>query len=318
MDRGKNIPRLIIIQGPTGVGKSALALNLAKTWDGEIISADSMQVYRYLDIGTAKPTPREQREIKHHLLDLVDPDEPFNAALFVRAAHTAIETLHRRGTPIFVVGGTGLYIKGLLGGLFPEAPPGEEVRRHYLEMLSLYGPERLYRLLQKRDPRAASALAARDGVRIIRALEVLEATGRSITDHHRDHQFSARGYETLKIGLILPREDLYRRIEERIAGMMEAGLIEEVRGLLAKGYPDALRPLQTLNYRHLVNYLQGGCTLDEAVHLLKRDTRRYAKRQLTWFKRDGEIRWFSPAAREEIASEIAEFLLAPREKVSLT
>lgn len=304
-----NIPRLIIIQGPTGVGKSALALTLAKRWGGEILSADSMQVYRYLDIGTAKPTPREQREIKHHLLDLVNPDEPFNAARYVREAEAVIDVLHRKGTPIFVVGGTGLYIRGLVGGLFLEGPPREELRKHYLELLSLYGPERLYRLLKERDPAAASVLAERDAVRIVRALEVKETTGRSITELHRDHQFGRRRFAALKIGLILPREELYRRIEERIEAMIVSGLIDETKGLLADGYPGDVKPLHTFNYRHVVDYLEGRCGLAEAIRLLKRDTRRYAKRQLTWFKKDPEIRWHSPGATEEITWEIEKFLI---------
>lgn len=301
-------PRLIIIQGPTGVGKSALALDLARKWGGEIISADSMQVYRHLDIGTAKPTGQDRALVPHHLLDLVNPDEPFNAAMFIEEADRVITELHSKGIPIFVVGGTGLYIKGLLGGLFPYGSPSERLRKVYLEDLTLYGKGHLYRKLQERDPQAASCLNENDTVRIIRALEVFETTGRSITTSQKEHGFANRRYLYLKIGINVQREELYARIEKRIDLMMAAGLIREVEEVLARGYKEGLKPLQSLNYKHIVNYLNGNCSKEDAVRLTKRDSRRYAKRQLTWFKKDPEIIWFTPAEKVEMEEKIKNFI----------
>jgi tRNA dimethylallyltransferase len=293
MDSETQKPRLIVITGPTGVGKTAAAMALACEWQAEIVSADSMQVYRYLDIGTAKPAPEMRCLVPHHLIDVVRPDEPFNAACFVEMAGQVIETLDRRCRPIFVVGGTGLYIRALLGGLFQGPAADEPLRAFYREQMACHGKLFLYEQLQRRDPKAASLIRPGDAVRIIRALEVLDLCGRSIVEKHQEHRFGNRRYEILKIGLMMDRMHLYERIDARAERMVEEGLAEEVRGLLEMGYGDDLKPMQSLGYRHMVRFARGGLRgLDEALGLLKRDTKRYAKRQMTWFGAERDIEWF--------------------------
>ncbi len=286
-------PSLVIIAGPTGIGKSQLALELAGECGGEIVSADSMQVYRFMDIGTSKPSARDQVRVKHHLIDVVDPDEPFNAAQYVSLAGSAIDSIVRQGRPVFVVGGTGLYIKALLGGIFSGPGADEPLREFYHAELRRRGKEHLYHLLKCKDEKAARRIDPHDTVRIIRALEVWEQCGRSIVDQQRDHKFGVERYRCLKIGLGAPREELYGRIERRTEMMVESGLIEEVEKLLSRGYSPALKSMQALGYKHMANYLSGLYDRGEAIRLMKRDTRNYAKRQLTWFRADAEIQWFS-------------------------
>ncbi|MDZ4165468.1 MAG: tRNA (adenosine(37)-N6)-dimethylallyltransferase MiaA [Smithellaceae bacterium] len=301
-------PRLVVIQGPTAAGKSSLAITLARKTGGQIISADSMQVYRYLDIGTAKPARAEREEVIHHLIDIVNPDDPFHAGQYVTAAGEAISRLHEGNTPIFVVGGTGLYIKALLGGLFPSPEADENLRGRYRREAELFGSPYLYQRLKEKDPLAAASISERDQVRVIRALEVFESTGRSIRECQERHRFDSNRYDYLKLGITLDRESLYRLIDRRVDNMIASGLVEEVENLLARGYSPALRSMQSLGYRHMLNYLGGSWSLEEAIELMKRDTRHYAKRQLTWFRRDQEIRWFTPDEAERIASEVRIFL----------
>ncbi|MBN2437951.1 MAG: tRNA (adenosine(37)-N6)-dimethylallyltransferase MiaA, partial [Deltaproteobacteria bacterium] len=198
-------PRMICIVGPTGVGKTGMALELAGRWGGEIVSADSMQVYRHMDIGTAKPTAEERARIPHHLLDVVDPDEPFDASRYIGLAHGVIDRLQQRGNPVFIVGGTGLYIRALLGGLIDGPGADEVLRRELREEMKRFGKEHLYERLRAEDPRAAARIHPNDGVRIVRALEVLELTGRSIVEHQQEHCFREAPYEVLWIGLGLDR-----------------------------------------------------------------------------------------------------------------
>lgn len=315
-------PRLIIIQGPTAVGKSSLAIALAARVGGQIISADSLQVYRYLDIGTAKPTPAQRRGVTHHLIDLVEPDEPFHAGAYGEKAGEVIAHLHEKNIPTFVVGGTGLYIKALLGGLFPSPPANEELRRRYRREAELFGSSYLYERLRLLDPLTAERISAADQTRIIRALEVFESTGNSIRRQQQSHGFGTNRYEYLKLGIGLDRDVLYRRIDERVEAMLAAGLVKEVEGLLARGYGAELKPMQSLGYRHMVNYLTGAWSLEEACEIMKRDTRRYAKRQLTWFRRDEKIKWFEPQDGEAIAGEIDRFLFSggvrQAEEIALT
>ncbi len=301
-------PRLIVLAGPTAVGKSKLALQLAAAAGGEIISADAMQVYRLMDIGTAKPTARQRELVRHHLLDVADPDEPFNASLFIKHAQPVIEALHIARKPVFVVGGAGLYIRALLGGLFAGPEADETLRTSYRETLSAHGPACLYAELKEKDEQAARRIHPRDAVRIMRALEVLEISGTSIVDQHRQHHFGGRRYDYLKIGLMLERQFLYDRIGQRTDQMMAGGFVEEVRRLLEMGYTRTLKPMQSLGYRHIVRYLHGLQDLPAAVQAIKHDTRRYAKRQMTWFRSDREMIWFRPDDGDAIAKTVAYFL----------
>ena len=300
--------RLICIVGPTGVGKTGMALELAGRLGGEIVSADSMQVYRHMDIGTAKPTPEERRRVPHHLLDVVDPDEPFDASRYIELANGVIAHLQREKKPIFVVGGTGLYVRALLGGLIDGPGADEVLRRELKEEMKKFGKEHLYEILRARDGRAAAQIHPHDGVRIIRALEVLELTGRSIVEHQEEHCFREAPYEALRIGLGLDRERLNDRIDRRTDRMIAEGFVEEVRRLLDMGYGESLKTMQSLGYRHLVSFLAGRQNLGEAVRLIKRDTRLYAKRQMTWFAADRDIVWFDPGDVEGAAARIGLFL----------
>jgi tRNA dimethylallyltransferase len=300
MIREQEKPRLIVVMGPTAAGKTRTAIALAEFCNGEIVSADSMQVYRHMDIGTAKPTPAEQGQVRHHLIDIVNPDEPFSAASFMERARAAITDLHRRGKGIVVTGGTGLYIRALLGGLFDGPGADEALRRSYAAILEREGKPGLYEILKTKDSRAAAIIHPNDVARTVRALEVLELTGISIVDQQQDHGFAQRPYSVLKIGLRMERPRLYERIEARTDQMMALGFLEEVQGLLDMGFSGDLKPMQALGYRQLVRVLKGTLGLEEAVTSIKRETRRYAKRQLTWFGADPEISWFDAGDREGI------------------
>jgi len=301
-------PKVVVICGPTGLGKTAVAVDLAQIFGAEIISADSMQVYRYMTIGTAKPTPLEQAGAPHHMIDVVDPDQGFDAARYARMAREIVANLHGRGRPCFVVGGTGLYIKALVHGLFKSQPPDPRIRERLKEEAETTGMDTLYRRLVAYDSAAAERIHPNDSFRIIRALEVREATGRPISDIHRDHRFVDEPFDVLKIGLQMDRDTLYDRINRRVEGMMSNGLLAEVRGLLSEGYSTGLKPMQSIGYRHMVDLIQGDLPEDEAVRTLKRDTRRYAKRQMTWFSKDPGLLWMNPDRPEDIRGRIERFL----------
>jgi tRNA dimethylallyltransferase len=301
-------PRVILLVGPTGVGKTKMALKVAGLYGGEIVSADSLQVYRGMDIGTAKPTAAERRCIPHHLIDVVDPDQPFNASRYCDLAHRVIGRLHGEGKPIFVVGGTGLYLRALLGGLIAGPGADESLRVILREKMKRLGKSHLYKMLRLRDEKAAAQINPHDGVRIIRALEVLELTGRSIVDHQRDHCFREKPYEVIKIGLMLDRTVLQERIEKRTDRMIADGFVDEVRRLLAMGYDKSLKPMQSLGYRHVCGFLAGEEDLEGAARLIKRDTYRYAKRQMTWFAAEREISWLVPEDFDGVAERIGLFL----------
>jgi len=292
--------------GATAVGKTAVALALARSLGCEIVNADSLQVYRELDIGTAKPSLEERAQVAHHLIDVADPPEMFDAARCCRAGREVLEDLRRRGEPPLVVGGTGLYLKALLGGLFAEGEPAPGVRERVRQELEALGLAALYQRLTHLDPATAARLHPHDTYRIVRALEVMAATGRPLSEWIDAHRFQDAPYGVLKLGLELEREELYRRIELRVEVMLEQGWLDEVEGLLTR-YPPTLKPLQALGYRHLINYLTGRWSWEEALTLLTRDTRRYAKRQRTWFGSDPEVRWFHPDQVEEMAAALGEF-----------
>jgi tRNA dimethylallyltransferase len=297
--------------GPTAVGKTGLVLRLAKEFDAEIINADSMQVYHLMNIGTAKPTAAERAEVPHHLLDIVYPDEDFDAKRYSQMAREVIEDLDRRGTPAIVAGGTGLYLKAFFYGLFPGAPANRLLRQRLRREAETDGGAGLYQKLENVDPITAQRLHPNDLFRIIRALEVWESGGKPMSALHNEHGFSEQLFLILKIGLRRPRTELYERINRRVELMMEQGFVEEVKGLLQRGYEPSLKSMQSLGYRHMVQYLIDGMELSEVLRTMKRDTRRYAKRQITWFRRDQEINWFHPDEGQNILRLAGQFLEQP-------
>jgi tRNA dimethylallyltransferase len=301
-------PKVIIICGPTGIGKTSIAIKIAETVNGEIISADSMQIYRHMDIGTAKPTQEEQGRVRHHMIDIVNPDEHFDAALFSGIAHDKVLNLDARRIVPIVAGGTGLYIKALIHGLFGADPADPDVRMKLKEEADAYGAGFLYKRLAESDPDAAERIHPNDTYRIIRALELVEATGKTISKHHEEHRFADKRYKVLKIGLQMEREALYDRINQRVDVMIEAGLVDEVTHLLERGYSQNLKSMQSIGYRHMVDFIEGRVLLDETIRTLKRDTRRYAKRQMTWFNADPEIVWTEPDQAEDIILRVKDFL----------
>jgi len=259
-----NRPRVVIVLGPTGVGKSKLAIEWAEELGGEIISADSMQVYRYMDIGTAKPTLDDQKRVQHHLIDLVPPDQPFHAALYRTLGRKTIDQLYENKTPIWVVGGTGLYIKTLIQGLFASPKIDPQVRESLKQEAKEKGADALYERLKKVDPKTAFHLHPNDLFRIIRALEVFDSTGAPISFYREQHRFGEKPYLTLKVGLEINRDRLYRRIEERVDQMLEKGFLQEVERLMEMGYGPALKPMQSLGYKQMVQFLLGrSCQTDE-------------------------------------------------------
>lgn len=284
-------PRLLVICGPTASGKSDLAIELARELDAEIINADSMQVYRGMDIGTAKPAPQQRAEIHHHLIDVAAPDRLFSAADFADAADRAIGDIIARGKRIIVAGGTGLYIRALLKGLV-ESPSGAgEVRRQLQEEARELGNQAMLEKLAQVDPESAARIHPNNLVRIIRALEVHRLTGLPLSTFQDRHGFSRQRYPALQIGISVERQELYRRIEARVERMIRDGLVDEVKGLLAAGYGADLKAMRAIGYKEICMHLAGETTLEEAVALIKRDSRRYAKRQLTWFTAEGDTIW---------------------------
>lgn len=298
-------PKIVVIVGPTAAGKSAVAVRLALKFGGEIINADAMQVYRHMDIGTAKPTPEERQGVPHHLIDVVDPDEEFNAALFAETAGEKTRLLTDAGRRVFVAGGTGLYIKALTAGLFKGPGADPEFRKHYRDKAERLGTEAIYRELQEKDPEGARRVHPHDTVRIIRALEILYKTGESITIKQDAHGFGDEPYTALKIGLVVDRKELYDRINRRCRDMISRGLVREVENLLRMGFHEDLKPMQALGYRQIIKYLRGRWDLDTALEDMMKETRRYAKRQLTWFRADRRIEWHHPDDLDGIEQSVA-------------
>jgi tRNA dimethylallyltransferase len=300
--------RILVLVGPTAVGKSSLAMRLSPALNAEIVSADSMKIYRGMDVGTGKPTADERRRVAHHLIDLVDPDESFDAARYQQEADRAIEDILARGKTALVEGGTGLYVKTLLHGVFedPEVNRLEkwEEKLNYYRILG----EDSHKILEEMDPEAAQGIHPNDKVRAQRALEVLLRTGESITAFQHRHGFREDRYQALVIGLTMERDGLFERINARVDEMLRKGLLEEVRSLMDK-YPADLPSLRGLGYRHMAKAITGEWGMSEAVRLQKRDTRRYAKRQLTWFHHQEKVEWFSAPFRVEgILETIRAFL----------
>ena len=298
---------LVIICAPTAAGKTELAIKLATKFGGEIISADSLQVYRYMDIGTAKPSQEQRKIVKHHMIDIVDPDEEFNAAIYTRQARLVIDNLNHQKKPVFIVGGTGLYIRALLRGIIDTPAVDDKIRNHYRELRDLHGKEYLFKLLQQRDAKASLKINPNDSVRTIRALEVLEQSGESIVEMQKRHSFADCPYVTYKIGLQFGRKELKDRIAGRTEKMVAAGLIDEVKSLLDRGYSEKLKPLQSLGYKHVIEFLGGKYDWERALHLIIQDTWHYAKRQMTWFAADKEINWYNPDSLDDIKIKVETF-----------
>ena len=293
--------RVGFIVGPTGAGKTALALEVAQRLGAEIVNADSRQFYRAMDLGTAKPTPAERARVAHHLIDIRAPDAPLDVAAFVALAQAAIAQIAARDRRVLVVGGSGLYVRALRGGIFRGPAASAEIRARLAQEAAEHGLEHLHARLSEVDTEAAARIGHNDLYRITRALEVFELTGEPISAHQARHAFSAREYESLTVGISPEREKLYHAIDRRFDAMIAAGFVAEVRELLAAGYAPGRPPLATIGYRQIARHLAGELSLADSVALAKRESRRLAKRQLTWFRADRELIWLDPARPTEHA-----------------
>ena len=303
---------VIVIVGPTCSGKTYLSLKLASMLNSEIISADSRQIFKLLNIGTAKPTADQLKSIKHYFVDELNPDSDFNASMFAEEAEIILKRLiGQKKTPI-VVGGSGLYVKALVDGISESADTNNELREELLELRKKFGNDYLYEELKKVDKISADKMLPQNWKRVMRALEVFRLTGKPIWQHH-DNQSRSKKFNYHQIGLLWKRERLYQNIESRVDEMISIGLVEEVESILKLGYDKKLNSLNTVGYKEIIQYLDEVISLDRAVELIKRNTRRYAKRQMTWFNADKRIEWFDinslkdlDLLAEKIAKEINE------------
>lgn len=296
---------LIILTGPTAVGKTALSIELAKAVNGEMISADSMQVYKLLDIGTAKIKQEEMQGIPHHLIDVLDPTEDFNVFLFQKMAKAALEEIYAKGKIPIVVGGTGFYIQALLYDIAFEETTESAYRKELEQYASLHGAHALHEQLKMIDPVSYDTIHENNVKRVIRALEFYHDTGYPISRHNAQERERSSPYQYAYFVLNDDRQKLYDRIELRIDQMLEEGLVEEVRQALAYGCTGDMVSMQGLGYKEIIPYLQGACSLDEAVYILKRDTRHFAKRQLTWFRRERDVIWVDKTQLPDTGQQLA-------------
>ncbi len=302
--------QVIVIAGPTCSGKTRLSLEIAEKLNTEIISVDSRQVYKYLDIGTAKPSPSELKRVKHHFISSLEPESDFNVSNFETAALAEIRRLHSINKIPVAVGGSGLYIKALVDGIFNTVDTDDEFRAQLMNERKEYGNEHLYDKLKKADPVSASEMLPQNYKRVIRALEVIHLTGRPIWQIQREYKREVQ-LQFKQYGLEWDRDRLYENIEKRVDQMLEAGLVEEVKKVLDKGYSKDLNALNTVGYKEIISFIEGEITLQRTAELIKRNTRRFAKRQLTWFKKDERIQWIKietstdiHMAADKILSEI--------------
>jgi len=283
--------KIIVIVGLTCSGKTNLGIQLAEKINGEIISADSRQIYKYLDVGTAKPSKDELKKVKHHFISKLEPDEDFNVSKFEWEALNIIEKIFENSKQPIVVGGTGLYIKALIDGIFDSVDTDEKYRKELLELKAEFGNEYLYNELRNVDPESAASMQPSNWKRIIRALEVYHLTGQRIGVHQQRYKREV-DYNFVQYGLNWDRKVLYRNIENRVDEMIKSGLVEEAKEIIANGFDKKLNSLNTVGYKEIISYLEGEISLDRAIELIKRNTRRFAKRQMTWFRRDKRIRWY--------------------------
>ncbi len=285
---------LVILTGPTAVGKTKASIGLAKEIGGEIISADSMQVYRHMDIGSAKITASEMQGIKHHLIDVLSPEEEFHVAKFQELAKKAAEEIYLAGHIPIVAGGTGFYIQALLYDIdFSKGDENKEYREEMMQAALVKGPEYVHGLLKKADPKSADTIHPNNVKRVVRALEYYHQTGERISVHNETQQKRTSPYQSAYFVLNDERSHLYERIDRRVDQMLDYGLVEEVKALKTMGYTRELVSMQGLGYKEILAYLEGECTLEEAVYTIKRDTRHFAKRQITWFKRERDVIWLN-------------------------
>ena len=307
---------LIILAGPTAVGKTSLSIRLAHAVGGEIVSADSMQVYRHMDIGSAKIRPEEQEGIPHYLIDCLEPEEPFHVAAFQKLAREAMERIWENGHIPIVTGGTGFYIRALVYDTdFTEEPADPRIRKELENLAKEQGPEALHEELAKVDAASAKAIHPHNVKRVVRALEYYRLNWKPISLHNEEERKKASPYQFAYFVLNDERSHLYERIDRRVDQMMEQGLLEEVKRLKDRGLSRDMVSMQGLGYKELLAYLDGECTLEEAVRILKRDTRHFAKRQLTWFKREEDVIWiFRPDYNYDEEAELAAVLECLREK----
>jgi tRNA dimethylallyltransferase len=310
----KDKPKLLVILGPTASGKSRLGVQIAKRIGGEIVNTDSLQVYRYLDIGTAKPGKAEREEVPHHLIDIIDPDREFNAGMYRKAAQEIIRELHRRGGKIILVGGTYLYVRVLLYGLIEGISADRGIRDELRKLKSKFGVSYVYEKLKSLDLDASSRIHPNDYVRIERALEAYYLTGAKMSELQEKHGFKENEYEVLKIGLSGEREALRSKIDERVDRMVQGGLVDEVKKLLDMGFGRNLKAIQSIGYKQINQYLDGEITLDKAIELIKRDTKRLAKRQMTWLRKDKDIRWYHIPEDLDRVINVAEIFLGSKER----
>jgi tRNA dimethylallyltransferase len=300
--------KIITICGPTGIGKTGFAIAIAQHFNGEIIGADSMQIYKYMDIGTAKPDPNELKMASHHLVDFLDPKVEYDAGLYAAQAGKVIDSLCEKGRLPIVAGGTGLYIRALLHGLFRSRSVCEKTLSELTRLQVERGALFLHEQLKVCDPVAAKKIHPNDRFRVIRALEFFQTTGQPISDKQMAHDFKESKYQSLTIGLRMDRKQLYARINQRVDIMIRQGLLNEVNSLIERGYSLDLKPMQSIGYRHMGMFLKQEVDFDEAVRLLKRDTRRYAKRQFTWFNREKDLIWLEPSQTDTAIELIENFL----------
>jgi len=301
---------LVAIVGPTASGKSDLALFLAESFNGEIVNYDSLQIFRHLDIGTAKPTLQDRERVPHHMIDIREPTEVFTAGDYQREARQVLEEIRNRNRLPILVGGTGLYLRALLEGLFNG--PSRSLRwRNRLEMISeRKGREFLHRMLKRLDPVAASRIAERDKQKVIRALEVRLETGKPLSQHLDEMpRAPITGFRPHFVGLNPERADLYRRIDNRVCRMLELGLVDEVRQLISGGISSGAKPFEAIGYRHVIADIDSCIPREETIRIIQRDTRHYAKRQMTWFRRQSDVTWFDgPGDNQEIKNKVYQFL----------
>ena len=298
--------RIICVVGPTASGKTKLAVHLAKAYDGEVVSCDSMQIYKHMDIGTAKPTPEEMEGVRHHLIDIIEPGEDFSVGKYVQLADACVQDILSRGRTVIIAGGTGLYVDSLISGR-TFAPVPQTGKREALEaQMREAGGEAMLEALRAVDPEAAQRLHPADEKRIIRALEVYEETGKTITQHNLETQAIPPRYRPVWLGLdYADRAVLDRRIDLRVDLMLLAGLLDEIRALRALGVSPDTTAMQAIGYKEFFGALDGSCTLEEAAELCKQRSRNYAQRQLTWFRRNPEIRWLRLTGQEDFSAVIA-------------
>ena len=299
-----NKPKVIVICGPTASGKTALSIELAKKINGEIISSDSMQIYKDMDIGTAKPSKEEMQGIQHYLLDFVEPSQRYSVAEFKKDAEKAIEEILQKGKTPIIVGGTGLYVDSLIYGIeYQTIEFDEQYRKQLEERVEKEGLETLYNEAKKIDPQAIEKISANDKKRILRILEIYKATGKNKTEQELESRKNGVKYDYKVFAINMDREKLYERINKRVDIMIENGLIEEVEKLLEK-YKEFPTAMQGLGYKEVIEYLQGKVSKEEMIENIKRETRRYAKRQLTWFRKNKQTIWIEPCDIQKILNEI--------------